>query len=195
MLLTAEKDILVVGEASDGREGFEKTNDLGPSVVLMDISMPNEDGIGATRQIKRKFPAVQILALSMHRSDEYFFEMLQAGASGYILKTAKTSDLLEAIRTVHRGEVFLYPAMAQRLVQGYLKLADWEDRTGPLLSPREREILLLVAEGLSYKKIAEKLVISPSTVYSHHSNLMKKLGLKSREELIEYARRRGFIRE
>lgn len=191
-LLTAESDIKVVGEATDGKEGMEKTEALRPHVVLMDISMPNVDGLNATRQIKTQFPDVQILVLSMHRSDEYFFEMLRAGASGYILKSARTSDLLEAIRVVSRGEVFLYPAMAQKLVRGYLNLEEWENDTQTILSPREKEILFLMAEGYSYKKIAEKLVISPSTVYSHRSNLMSKLGLNNRHELIEYARRREF---
>ncbi len=191
-LLTAESDIEVVGEATDGEEGMEKTEALLPHVVLMDISMPNVDGLNATRQIKSRFPEVQILVLSMHRSDEYFFEMLRAGASGYILKSARTSDLLEAIRVVSRGEVFLYPAMAQKLVRGYLNLEEWENDTKTILSPREKEILFLMAEGYSYKKIAEKLVISPSTVYSHRSNLMSKLGLNNRHEMIEYARRREF---
>jgi two-component system response regulator NreC len=191
-LLTAESDIEVVGEATDGKEGLDQTETLRPHVILMDISMPNLDGLEATRQIKSRFPDVQILVLSMHRSDEYFFEMLRAGASGYILKSARTSDLLEAIRVVSRGEVFLYPAMAQKLVRGYLKLADWENDTQTILSPREKEILFLMAEGYSYKNIAEKLVISPSTVYSHRSNLMSKLGLNNRHELIEYARKRQF---
>ena len=194
-LLTAESDIEVVGEATDGKEGMEQTETLRPHVILMDISMPNLDGLNATRQIKRRFPEVQILALSMHRSDEYFFEMLRAGASGYILKSARTSDLLEAIRVVSRGEVFLYPEMAQKLVRGYLKLADWENDTQTILSPREKEILFLMAEGYSYKNIAEKLVISPSTVYSHRSNLMSKLGLNNRHELIEYARKREFTKD
>ena len=194
-LLTAESDIDVIDEATDGQEGIEKTEALRPDVVLMDISMPNLDGLNATRQIKGKFPEIQILVISMHRTDDYFFEMLHAGASGYILKTAKTSDLLEAIRVVNRGEVFLYPAMAQKLVRGYIKLADWENETQDILSPREKEILYLIAEGYSFKGIAEKLVISPSTVYSHRSNLMSKLGLNNRRELIEYARKREFTQE
>lgn len=194
-LLMAESDIEVIDEATDGKEGIEKTETLHPNVILMDISMPNMDGLNATRQIKIKFPEVQVLVLSMHRSDEYFFEMLRAGASGYILKTARTSDLLEAIRVVNNGEVFLYPAMAQKLVRGYLNLADWENETQTILSPREKEILFLIAEGYSFKKIAEKLVISPSTVYSHRSNLMSKLGFNDRSELIEYARRREFTQD
>lgn len=194
-LLMAEPDIEVVDEATDGKEGIEKTEKFLPNVVLMDVSMPNVDGLNATRKIKDKFPDIHVLVLSMHRSDEYFFEMLRAGASGYILKTARTSDLLEAIRVVNKGEVFLYPAMAQKLVRGYLKLADWENETQTILSPREKEILFLIAEGYSFKKIAEKLVISPSTVYTHRSNLMNKLGLNNRKELIEYARKREFTQD
>jgi two-component system response regulator NreC len=192
-LLTAESDIEVVGEATDGEEAIAQTESFHPHVILMDISMPNMDGLDATRHIKAKYPDVQILVLSINRSDETFFEMLKAGASGYILKTAKTDVLLEAIRVVNKGEVFLYPTVAQKLVKGYLKLADWESETNSLLSPREKEILFLIADGYSLKNIAEKLVISPSTVYSHRSNLMSKLGLNNRRELIEYARKREFI--
>ena len=194
-LLVAESDIEVVGEATDGEEALKQTEIFHPHVVLMDISMPIMDGLDATRQIKVKYPQVQVLVLSINRSDEYFFEMLKAGASGYILKTAKTDVLLEAIRVVNSGEVFLYPTVAQKLVKGYLKLADWESDTNNILSPREKEILFLIAEGYSLKNIAEKLVISPSTVYSHRGNLMSKLGLNNRRELIEYARKREFIQD
>jgi len=194
-LLMAETDIEVVGEATDGEEAITQTEALHPHVILMDISMPNMDGLDATRYIKSKYSEVQILVLSINRSDEYFFEMLRAGASGYILKTAKTEELLEAVRVVNQGEVFLYPIMAQKLVKGYLKLEDWENETKDILSPREKEILFLIAEGYSLKDIAEKLVISPSTVYSHRSNLMCKLGLNNRRELIEYARKRKLIQD
>jgi len=189
-LLTAESDFKVVGEATDGKKGIEKAKTLRPDVILMDISMPNLNGLDATRQIKSKYPEIQILALSIHRSDKYFFEMLRAGASGYILKTAKTRDLLEAIRVVNKGQVFLYPEIARKLVRGYLNLSAWENDT--ILSPREKEILSLMAEGYSNKDIAEKLVISPSTVNSHRRNLMRKLGLNNRHELIEYVRKRDF---
>lgn len=192
-LLNAETDIEVIGEATDGSEAILKTEAFHPNVVLMDISMPNVDGLSATRQIKKKFPDSQILVLSIIQSDQYFFEMLQAGASGYVLKTAKTEVLLEAIRVVNRGEVFLYPTVAQKLVRGYLNLSNWENETNDLLSPREKEILFLIAENYSLTDIADKLVISPSTVYSHRSNLMNKLGLNNRRELIEYARKRNFI--
>jgi two-component system response regulator NreC len=193
LLLEAETDIRVVGEALNGLEALELTESLQPDVVLMDISMPEMDGLEATRQLKTRFPHINVLVLTMHRSDDYFFEMLKAGASGYILKGAKTSELINAVRIVQQGEVFLYPSMTQKLVQGYLQLADWDNDTEPSLSPREKEIFRLLAEGYSNKEIAEKLVISPSTVHSHRGNLMDKLGLNNRRELIQYARKRGLI--
>ncbi len=195
LLLAAEDDIEVIGEALDGYEALALAEKLQPDVVLMDITMPNMDGLEATRQIKSRFPDIQVLVLTMHRSDAYFFEMLKAGASGYILKGAKTNELVDALRVVSLGEVFLYPTMAQKLVQGYLNLVEGESESGHSMSPREREILGLLAEGYSNKEIAEKLVVSPSTVHSHRSNLMNKLGLSNRRELIQYARQRGLIQD
>lgn len=195
LLLEAETDIRVVGEALNGREALDLAESLQPDVVLMDISMPEMDGLEATKQLKTRFPHINVLVLTMHRSDDYFFEMLKVGASGYILKGAKTSELINAVRIVQRGEVFLYPSMTQKLVQGYLQLANWEDEGEPSLSPREKEIFRLLAEGYSNKEIAEKLVISPSTVHSHRANLMDKLGLGNRRELIQYARKRGLIQK
>ncbi len=193
ILLEAETDIRVVGEALNGIEALELAESLQPDIVLMDIAMPEMDGLEATRQLKTRYPHINVLVLTMHRSDEYFFEMLKAGASGYILKGAKTSELINAIHIVQQGEVFLYPSMTQKLVRGYLELADWANEGEPSLSPREKEIFRLLAEGYSNKEIADKLVISPSTVHSHRSNLMDKLGLNNRHELIQYARRRGLI--
>jgi two-component system response regulator NreC len=149
MLLEAESDIKVVGEALNGREALELVETLHPDVVLMDITMPEMDGLEATMQLKTRFPDINVLVLTMHRSDDYFFEMLKAGASGYILKGAKTSELINAVRIVQRGEIFLYPSMTQKLVQGYLQLADWENEAEPSLSPREKEIFRLLAEGYS----------------------------------------------
>ena len=195
LLLEAETDIRVVGEALNGREALELAESLQPDVVLMDITMPEMDGLEATKEIKTRFPQINVLVLTMHRSDEYFFEMLKAGASGYILKGAKTSELINAVRVVYQGEVFLYPTMTQKLVNGYLKLSEWDEEVGPTLSPREKEILSLLAEGYSSKEIADRLVISPSTVHSHRGNLMDKLGLNNRRELIQFARKRGLIRD
>jgi two-component system, NarL family, response regulator NreC len=193
LLLEIEPDIVVVGEARDGHEAIALTETLQPDVVLMDIAMPEMDGMAATRQIKAASPQVNILGLTMHRVDEYFFEMLKAGASGYILKGADTSDLINAVRVVYQGGVFLYPTMAQRLVQDYLQRVREDADFGPTLSPREREILQMLAEGYSSKEIAEKLVISPSTVHTHRSNLMSKLGLTTRHELIQFAREHGLV--
>ena len=195
LLLEAEADIDVVGEALEGGEALNLVEKHLPDVVLMDIAMPGMDGLEATRRIKASWPQIQVLVLTMHRSDEYFFEMLKAGASGYILKGAETSDLIHAVRVVGRGEVFLYPAMAQKLVKDYLNFIQWGEGTGSSLSPREKEILRLLGEGCSTKEIAEKLVISPSTVHSHRSNLMTKLGLSNRRGLIQYARQHGFIKD
>ena len=139
LLLEIEPDIVVVGEARDGHEAIALTETLQPDVVLMDIAMPEMDGMAATRQIKAASPQVSILGLTMHRVDEYFFEMLKAGASGYILKGADTSDLINAVRVVYQGGVFLYPTMAQRLVQDYLQRVKEDADFGPALSPRERE--------------------------------------------------------
>jgi two-component system, NarL family, response regulator NreC len=193
LLLEAEPDIEVVGEALEGNQAIELVASLKPDVVLMDIAMPGIDGFEATRQIKTRFPEIQVLVLTMHRSDEYFFEMLEAGASGYLLKGADTSDLVKAVRFVHRGEVFLYPTMAQKLLREFFKRTKFSSINESLLSPRENEILHLVADGYSNKEIAEKLVVSSSTVHSHLSNLMGKLGMKSRRELIQYARKQGLI--
>ena len=183
----------MIGEAVNGLEALALAEKYHPDVVLMDITMPEMDGLEATRIIKERFPEMQVLILTMHRSDEYFFEMLKAGASGYILKGASANELIDAVRQVKQGEVYLNPTMVKKLVQGYLQLTEWETDQGPILSQRERDILRLLGEGYSNKEIAEELVISSSTVHSHRGNLMKKLGFSSPRELIQYARMRGFI--
>ncbi len=195
LLLQAEPDIEVVGEAVDGGEALALAESLKPDVVLMDIAMPGMSGLDATRQIKARYPEMRVLVLTMHRSDEYFFEMLKAGASGYILKGAEISELIGAIRTVARDEVFLYPTMAKHLLQDYLSRLKEPENGQPALTPREKEILRLLVEGYSNKEIAERLVVSPSTIHSHQSNLMRKLNLSSRHELIQYARQRGLLRD
>jgi len=134
-----------------------------------------------------------VLVLTMHRTDEYFFEMLRAGVSGYVLKGAETSELIDAVRVASRGEIYLYPAMAQRLVQDYLTRDKEDELESSTLSPREQEILRLLAEGYTSKEIAEKFVISPSTVHTHRSNIMSKLGLNTRHELVKYARQKGIL--
>jgi len=193
LLLEAETDIEVVGEALDGKEALALVEQLHPNVVLMDIAMPGVDGLEATKKIMSQWPETRILVLTMHRSDEYFFEMIKAGASGYVLKGAKTSELIHALRVVAKGEVFLYPSMAGKLVKGYLSSLDGSKNALSNLSKREQEILRLLADGYTNKEIAEKLFVSPSTVHTHRSNLMNKLNLNSRRDLIEYTRQKGIL--
>jgi two-component system response regulator NreC len=195
LLLSSESDIEVVGEAMDGPSAVELTRQLKPDVVLMDISMPGLNGFQATQQIKERIPEASVLVLTMHRSEEYFFQMLEAGASGYILKGAETTELMNAVRSVARGGVFIYPTLAQRLVQQFLMQSGVNIHGQVRLTPREKEVLKLIAEGYSNKEIAEHLVVSPSTIHSHRTNLMQKLKLSTRYELVAYARRHGLIRD
>jgi two-component system, NarL family, response regulator NreC len=192
MLLETEPNLTVVGEALTGAQAVDLARTLKPDLILMDISMPEMDGLEATRQIKAGWPEINILVLTMHRSDEYFFEILKAGASGYILKTADTEELIQAVRATARGDVFLMPSMAKKLLGSYLSQVKEEPEAIPL-SAREKEILQLLAQGYSNKEIASKLVVSPSTVHTHRNNIMKKLGLSTRRELIQYANERGII--
>jgi two-component system response regulator NreC len=196
VLLEAVSGIEVVGEAADGERAIEMAGSLRPDVVLMDIAMPGTNGLEATRTIKSRFPDMQVLVLTMHRSDEYFFEMLKAGASGYVLKGAETAELVDAVQDVARGEVFLQPTMAKKLLGDYLnRLRGVDDPDRPALTRRENEILRLLADGCSNKEIAERLFVSLSTVHTHRTNLMRKLNLQGRHELVRYARERGLLRE
>ena len=195
MLLEARPDFEIVGEAETGVEAVARVDALQPDVVLMDIQMPDMGGIEATRRIKKAHADTAVLALTMHEDDQYFFEMLQAGASGYVPKRAAPDELITAIHTVHRGDVFLYPSLATRLVQHYLGERKSDDRAAPHddLTPREREVLVLIAEGLTNAEIAEKLVISVKTVDRHRENTMRKLDLHSRVSLVKYAIKMGLI--
>lgn len=194
-LLEAQPDIEVVGEAKDGEEAVSKTKETQPDIVLMDITMPGMNGLEATRQIKQHDPDVRILVLTMHEEDEYFFEFLYAGASGYFVKGGSSDELVLALRAVWHGDVFLYPTMAKKLLGDYLQgmRAEQDKKSYDGLTNREREVLKLIAEGHTNQEIAELLVISTTTVQTHRANIMAKLGLHSRTELIKYALRRGFI--
>lgn len=194
MLFSAEPEMVIVGEAASGREAIEQVARLAPDVVLMDVAMPDMNGIEATRRIKQNYPAAAVLALTMHEDEEYFFEMLSAGASGYVPKRAAPDDLLSAIRVVSQGEVFIYPSMARLLVKDFLRRA--EETTPPdteLLTAREHEVLACIADGLTNREIAEKLVISVKTVDRHRENIMRKLNLHNRVELVRYAIEKGLI--
>ena len=193
LLLSSEPAFEVVAEAEDGAQAIELAKQLQPDVVLMDIGMPGINGYEATQRIKEETPDVNVLALTMHRSEEYFFKMLDAGASGYVLKGAETGELMHALQTVAQGDAFLYPSMARSLVDRYLQTQSGENINRQHLTSREEEILQMIADGYSNNDIAEKLVISPSTVHTHRTNIMQKLGLSKRHELVQYARNQGLI--
>ena len=194
MLFVAEEDMEIVGEVNSGEEALQAVRRLKPDVVIMDVAMPGIGGIEATRQIKEANPDTTILALTMHEDEQYFFEMLNAGASGYIPKRAAPDDLVSAIRVVSQGNVFLYPTLAKLLVKDFLERA--EAGSTPIvddLTTREREVLTHIAEGYTNREIAENLVISVKTVDRHRENIMHKLNLHNRVELVKYAIEKGLI--
>jgi len=195
MLLEGEADMEIVGEAGTGAEALTAVEELRPDVVLMDIGLPDQSGIDATRAIKRLIPTTSVVALTIHEDEEYFFRMLEAGATGYVPKRAAPEELLTAIRTAALGEVYLYPSLARLLVSDYLE-QDQQVRAAHAvdgLSAREQEVLAHLADGAGNAVIAETLGISPKTVARHRENIMHKLGLHSRTELVKYAIRKGII--
>lgn len=196
-LLEVQPDMEVVAEASDGSEAVRKSLELQPDVVLMDITMPGTNGLEATRLIRKASPGIHILALTMHGTDDYFFRLLDAGASGYVLKESASSDLLSAIRAVHQGGVFLSPSVAKRLVDDYLRrVGDGEQRPGyTSLTDREKEVLKLIGEGCMNQEIAQKLFLSVNTVQTHRTHIMDKLNLHNRTELLRFALRAGLLEE
>jgi two-component system response regulator NreC len=196
MLLAGENDIEIVGEAGTAREALEAVINMHPMVVLMDIGLPDLSGIEATREIKRMNPEVAVVALTIHEDEEYFFKMLDAGAGGYVPKRAAPEELLTAIRAAAKGEVYLYPSMAKLLVKDYLLQEHSSEPHSAIdgLTGREQEVLRYLAEGESNDNIASALVISNKTVARHRENIMQKLGLHSRAELVRYAIRKGIIK-
>lgn len=194
-LLSSELDFEVVGGAADGREAIECVERLTPDIVLMDLSMPRMDGMEAIRQIKSRCPDTKVLVLTVHKNEEYIRATFQAGADGYVLKYVSHADLVSAIRTVLEGVPYLSPAVSQVVLEGYLEGAgtlkpasSWE-----MLTPREREILKLIAEGYKSREIAELLCISPKTVATHRANIMKKVDLHTGAALTAYAMERGLV--
>ncbi len=190
-MLETHDDIEIVGEASEGKEAIEKTKELSPDVVVMDIAMAGMDGLEATRRITKKHPAVKVLVLTQHDNREYIISAIKAGAAGYVPKRALGADLVSAIRTVRRGESFLYPSAAAALINDYLHQVEEEpyDR----LTAREREILKLIADGHTSREIAEMLYLSLKTVLGHRTKIMDKLDIHNRTELIKYAMRKGLV--
>jgi two-component system, NarL family, response regulator NreC len=196
MLLASESDVEIVGEAGTASEAIETASAVLPDVILMDIGLPDLSGIDATREIKKRLPRIAVVALTIHEDEEYFFKMLEAGASGYVPKRAAPEELLRAVRAAASGEVYLYPSLAKLLVTDYLNQEHPAGEKSSLdgLTDREREVLTYLAEGSSNEEIAVSLVISPKTVERHRENIMRKLNLHSRVELVRYAIRKGIIK-
>jgi two-component system response regulator NreC len=194
-LLDSQPDIEVVGQAGEAQGAMEAAVRLSPDILLMDVTMPGTSGLDAAAEIKSRCPSVQILILTIHDREDYLFRALRAGASGYVLKGADIHDLLTAVRTAHRGEIYLYPSVTKQLVGEYLRQARSGDDQAihDQLSEREREILRFIAEGKTTPEIAAALFLSPHTVQSHRDHIMTKLDLHSKAALIKYAIAKGLI--
>lgn len=194
MLFSAEPEVEIIGEANSGEEAVAMAEALRPDVVLMDLAMPGIGGAEATRRIKAAQPQVAVLALTMHEDEEYFFEMLAAGASGYVPKRAAPDDLMSAIRIVNQGDVYIYPSLARLLVKDFIHRSEAvAPDAREELTAREQEVLTFIAEGNTNREIAEALVISIKTVDRHRENIMRKLQLHNRVELVKYAIEKGLI--
>ena len=194
-LLTYYDDVQVVGEAQDGAEAVTRVGELRPDVVLMDIAMPGIGGLEATRLICKQHPRTRVLILTQHEDRRYVLPLLQAGASGYVLKRALGSDLITALRTVARGETFLYPAVATTVVEAIRRQGAGPAAMPESLTPREREVLQHIVLGETNHQIAAVLFLSVKTVEWHRSNLMSKLGMHSVADLVRYALRHGLVEE
>ena len=194
MVIDAEPDLEVVAEAGDGAEAVDVALLEQPHLAILDVSMPRLTGLQAARELSRRLPDMRILMLSMHDNERYFFEALRAGASGYVLKASADRDLVEACRATMRGEPFLYPRAARALIRDHLeRLRNGKPPGRDPLTPRETEIVKLVAEGHTSREIAETLVISEKTVERHRANVLEKLGMRDRVELTRYAIRTGLV--
>jgi len=194
LILEREPDLEVVAEAGDGEEAIARAAAVETDLAILDVAMPRLTGIQAAERLSEAQPEVKILILSMHDNEQYLFEALRAGASGYVLKSVADRDLVEACRATMRGESFLYPDAVSALVRDHLERAKrGEDVGDDPLSPRESQVLKLVAEGMSTREIAESLVISEKTVERHRANILEKLGLRDRVDLTRYAIRRGLV--
>lgn len=194
-LLALAPDIEIIGEAGDGREALEKLGRLAPDVVLMDVAMPMMGGLETTRRIRKEFPRIKVLVLTQYADKEYVFPVLEAGADGFISKTAASSEIATGIRSVFRGDSFLSPAVAKLLVENYQQLSNSRETSDPYqqLTDREKEVLKLLAEGHTNQEIARILLISPKTVDGYKTSLMDKLDIHNRVDLVKYALRKGII--
>jgi DNA-binding NarL/FixJ family response regulator len=193
-VLDAEADLEVVAEAEDGREAVDRAMEDRLDMAVLDVSMPRLTGLQAARDIVRRRPQLKVLMLSVHDNEQYFFEALRAGASGYVLKSAADRDLVDACRASMRGEPFIYPAAVKTLIRDYLERARrGEEVHDDPLTQREGEVVKLIAEAHSNREIAAQLVISEKTVERHRANILEKLGMHDRVELTRYAIRRGLV--
>jgi DNA-binding NarL/FixJ family response regulator len=193
-VLDSAPDLEVVAQVGDGAEAVEKALTTEVDLAVLDVSMPRMTGLQAAHELQRRKPGLRTLILSMHDNEQYFFEALKAGASGYVLKTVANRDLIEACRATMRGESFLYPAAVGALVRDYLdRAARGEETPEDPLTPRELEVVKQIAEGLTGEEIAEQLFISKKTVDRHRANVLEKLGMRNRVELTRYAIRRGLV--
>ena len=194
MVLDSVPDLEVVAEAGDGAEAVEIALAEDVDLAVLDVSMPRKTGLQAASELTKRKPEMRVLMLSMHDDERYFFEALKAGASGYVLKSAANQDLIEACRAAMRGEPFLYPAAVTALIRDYLERASsGEETPEDPLSPRELEVVKLIAEGNTSEEIAGQLFISKKTVDRHRANMLEKLGMRNRVELTRYAIRRGLV--
>ncbi len=192
-LLSLYPDVEVVGEASDGHEAIAKTRQFSPDIVLMDVAMPGLGGLEATIEIRKQNPNSRVVILTQHDDTEYIFPILQAGAAGYVLKKAVGTELVAAIRAVHAGGSFLYPSVATAVIEGFVHKGKDAEPSYDRLSDREKQVLRLIAEGHSNREIADMLSVSVKTVIAHRANLMEKLDIHNRTELVKYAIRKGLI--
>jgi DNA-binding NarL/FixJ family response regulator len=193
LVLESEPDLQVVAEVGDGAEAVSRAMDEDVDLAILDVTMPRMTGLHAASELHRRRPDLRVLILSMHDNEQYLFEALKAGASGYVLKSVADRDLVEACRATMRGEPFLYPGAINALIKDFLERARAGEDVSDPLSPRETEIVKLIAEGHTGREIAEALVISEKTVERHRSNILDKLGMRDRVELTRYAIRRGLI--
>jgi DNA-binding NarL/FixJ family response regulator len=193
LILDAQPDLEVVAEAGDGAEAVKLALDPDVDLAILDISMPRMTGLQATRELNRRRPDLRVLILSMHESEQYLYEALRVGASGYVVKKVADRDLVEACRATMRGEPFLYPGAVTALVKDYLRRTRNGEKGDDPLTPRETEVVKLVAESYTNRQIAEALVISEKTVDRHRANILEKLGMRDRVELTRYAIRNGLV--
>ena len=192
-ILDAKPDMEVVAEAEDGAEAVEKALKEDVHLVILDVSMPRKTGIQAAAELHKRKPELRVLMLSMHDSEQFLFEALKAGASGYVLKSGADTDIVEAVRAAMRGDSYLYPSAVTTLVRDYVERGGRGDEQFDVLTPRELEVLKLIAEAYTSKEIAKELWISIKTVERHRQNILDKLGMRDRVELTRYAIRRGLI--